>query len=264
MNGVSDREAIEQLRTELDRQSTDLIFLPETESTMDIDVAPGIQKAVVLTDHQTKGRGRYERDWHDTPGKSILATFVRVRQRAGLPSKGSLLLSHCFVLAVKSALGSADVKIKWPNDLMLHGRKLGGVLLTETPLGDDHVVLRFGVGVNLVASGTSDQSASLDEVTADPNRNDLIMTINRMLDFFLGDVSRLDDEAVRTHYEALWREASWLVGKQIRITAAGSDPIEGTVRVSPYGGHLQLSLSKGGIMELKEYGHTAHIEVLNS
>lgn len=263
MGDVSGAGAIEALRAELERQSAALIFLPETGSTMDVRIEDDVTKAVVLTDHQTNGRGRYDRDWIDTPGASILATYARSLSSAVMPRSGSLLLSHLFVLAVHDALGSKAVKIKWPNDLILNGRKLGGVLLTEDEGAEGRRVVRFGVGINLIARGTQ-AAASLDEVLEEPDRNRLVASINSRLDLALADLGRMQTPEVYRHYADSWDDAAWLLGKRIRVTAAQASDLEGIVTDSPLGGHLQLSLSNGGIMELKDYGHTAHIEVLDS
>jgi BirA family biotin operon repressor/biotin-[acetyl-CoA-carboxylase] ligase len=90
--------------------------------------------SAVLADHQSAGRGRLARRWEAPPGTSLLASFVVA------PSP---LLSLAAGVAAAHACGS-EVRLKWPNDLLLEGRKLGGILV-EVHAGKAVV----GIGVNL-------------------------------------------------------------------------------------------------------------------
>jgi len=90
--------------------------------------------SVVVADHQTAGRGRLARSWQAPPGTALLASFV-------LPP--SPLLSLAVGVAAARACRPA-VRLKWPNDLLLEGRKLGGILV-EVHAGKAIV----GVGINL-------------------------------------------------------------------------------------------------------------------
>lgn len=100
----------------------------------------------VYTDHQTAGRGRHGSQWHDEPGSSLLASYVLWEHP--LPSLTwvlGLLVAAAAAQAMESILPSLpEVKIKYPNDLILHHRKVGGVLI-EVVNG----VAIAGVGINL-------------------------------------------------------------------------------------------------------------------
>ena len=90
--------------------------------------------SVVVADHQTAGRGRLDRRWDAPPGSALLASFVLAPHP---------LLSLAIGVAAAEACGP-DVRLKWPNDLMLRNRKLGGILVEVT--GARAIA---GVGVNL-------------------------------------------------------------------------------------------------------------------
>ena len=75
--------------------------------------------SVVVAEHQTAGRGRLDRRWEAPPGTALLASFV-LEPRA--------LLSLAAGVAAAEACGGR-VRLKWPNDLMLGERKLGGILV---------------------------------------------------------------------------------------------------------------------------------------
>lgn len=90
--------------------------------------------SIVIADHQTHGRGRMERRWEAPEGTALLVSFVL---------EPNPLLSLAAGVAAAEACGH-DVRLKWPNDLLLNGRKLGGILVENTP----HKAI-CGIGINL-------------------------------------------------------------------------------------------------------------------
>jgi BirA family biotin operon repressor/biotin-[acetyl-CoA-carboxylase] ligase len=101
----------------------------------------------VVADTQTAGRGRRGRRWHDTPGESLLASIV---VRPELPPAQLPQLSLTAAVAVAEAI--ADLtglapRLKWPNDVVIRGRKLAGILLESRSVTTTVVVI--GVGINL-------------------------------------------------------------------------------------------------------------------
>jgi BirA family transcriptional regulator, biotin operon repressor / biotin---[acetyl-CoA-carboxylase] ligase len=104
-------------------------------------------RTVVVADTQTAGRGRQGRRWHDEPGDSLLMSIV-VRPRLRVPDLAKL--SPTTAVAVAEAVGAVaglDARVKWPNDVLVGGRKLAGILLESRILCDPVVVV--GIGVNL-------------------------------------------------------------------------------------------------------------------
>jgi BirA family biotin operon repressor/biotin-[acetyl-CoA-carboxylase] ligase len=138
-------------------------FLNQVSSTNDIAIdwaaggAPDL--SLVWADEQTQGRGRGNRRWFSPPG-AALAFSVVFRPR-GLEDHSLSLFSGLGALAVCDALASADLcaEIKWPNDVLLNGRKLCGVLAEAVWLGEklESVILGIGVNVTSAAVPTPDQ-----------------------------------------------------------------------------------------------------------
>ncbi|MEA2655620.1 MAG: BirA family transcriptional regulator, partial [Chloroflexota bacterium] len=93
--------------------------------------------SVVIADHQTAGRGRLEHRWEAPPGTALLVSFV-------LEPNPLLSLAAGVASAEACAQG---VRLKWPNDLLLGGRKVGGILVEATP---QKAVC--GIGINLTAA----------------------------------------------------------------------------------------------------------------
>jgi BirA family biotin operon repressor/biotin-[acetyl-CoA-carboxylase] ligase len=106
----------------------------------------------IMTRRQTAGRGRRGRNWAMPPGN--FAATLALRQQ-GSPADVSLL-SFVAALALHEALGAvcgpgARLSIKWPNDVLLNGGKVAGILLESAGQGAEVSVLAVGIGVNLAA-----------------------------------------------------------------------------------------------------------------
>ena len=104
-------------------------------------------RTVVVADTQTAGRGRRGRRWFDEPRASLLASIV-VRPRLAVRDLPKLSLAAG--VAVADAVGAITglaVRLKWPNDLMVDGRKIAGILL-ESRIATEALVV-VGIGVNL-------------------------------------------------------------------------------------------------------------------
>ena len=124
-----------------------VIYLPEEGST-NLWAKHNLDKfgpiGAVYTTHQTAGRGRLGRDWLDAPHKGLYYTAViktDLVQPATLPLFASLAV--CDALRERYHI---DCQIKWPNDLLLSGKKIVGILCEVGPDGHSIVV---GIGINL-------------------------------------------------------------------------------------------------------------------
>jgi BirA family transcriptional regulator, biotin operon repressor / biotin---[acetyl-CoA-carboxylase] ligase len=115
---------------------------PSTQRLLEEDDPEG---TTVVTEHQTRGRGRLGRIWEDTPGRSILMS-VLLRPRPPMPlwPELSLVAGEAVARALRSETG-IDASLRHPNDVVVAGRKLVGVLPEARP---GRVVLGIGVNVN--------------------------------------------------------------------------------------------------------------------
>lgn len=138
--------------------------------------------AVAVTEHQTSGRGREGRPWEDVPGRSLLLSLL-LRPPSGTPTHQLALVAGLAVAeAVEEQRDAAG--IKWPNDVLLEGRKVAGILL-EAAQG----AVVCGIGVNVaqdetqLPSGTRVPAGSLLVVTGRaPDRAELLVTLLEILE----------------------------------------------------------------------------------
>ena len=117
---------------------------PECESTQLLLGPDDPEGAIATTDHQTAGRGRLGRQWVEAPATSVLVSvLLRPPSKQRAPEL-SLVAALATALAVEDATDLA-AQIKWPNDVMLDRRKVGGIL---AELKGEVVVLGIGLNVN--------------------------------------------------------------------------------------------------------------------
>ena len=124
-----------------------------TDSTNE-DVWESLQDEIdegflVITDQQKKGRGRCGNNWLSEPGASLTFSFLIKPQ---LPMERIGLLSLIIGVAVAegiSQFSQLDCKLKWPNDIILNGKKVGGILAESKQIeGETYVVMGVGINVN--------------------------------------------------------------------------------------------------------------------
>lgn len=122
------------------------------ESARDWAACGAPEGALVGTDDQTAGRGRLGRTWHAEPGQNVTASLVL---RPPLPNERVGLIALATGLAVADALsdlGAARCTLKWPNDVLLGGRKVCGILVerrVEAAQKRTRAPLIVGIGLNV-------------------------------------------------------------------------------------------------------------------
>lgn len=131
-----------------------LLFLEKTGSTNDVLKLRAEKGApegfTVVAESQTRGRGRHGRPWLSLPGKGV---YMSVLLRSHWLATDGVFLNICASVAVARALEHwrpKQVRLKWPNDVMLNGRKIAGVLVEPRI---KRAVIEFavvGIGVNVL------------------------------------------------------------------------------------------------------------------
>jgi BirA family biotin operon repressor/biotin-[acetyl-CoA-carboxylase] ligase len=117
---------------------------------------------VVIADRQTAGRGKPGSRWHSPPGNlyfsAVVKPFKNPRELAPITLLGALAARA--VIERKTRL---PVVIKWPNDLLVRGRKVGGILTERLPSG--HLIIGIGLNVNSIPPEVKQTATSLRRLT---------------------------------------------------------------------------------------------------
>ena len=197
-----------------------------------------VDGTVIVADHQSQGRGRFDRSWVSEPGKDILCSVV-LRPRVSLAGE-LLMLAALAVVDVAKSFG-IDAGIKWPNDVQVAGKKLSGVIAesvsgpvahepeqSNDPGPDheppdqnvtEHVVAVIGIGLNVNFNltgyeGTMPDPTSISaELGGQANR---VLVLKRLLRSLDGHYSELS--AGDTIVPA-WRAKLTTLGKMVTITS---------------------------------------------
>ena len=179
--------------------------------------------SIVVANHQSAGRGRLDRSWGAPAGTALLASFV-LRPHP-------LMSLAAGVAAAEACRG--NMKLKWPNDLMLDDRKAGGILVEMS--GAKAVV---GIGINLTW-------APAGAARVDRGRDDLLEALTSGL--------RRWSEAPPPEVIQRWRELSATIGRRVRVELAGR-VIEGTAGDIADDGSLIVDgepISAGDVIHLR-------------
>jgi BirA family biotin operon repressor/biotin-[acetyl-CoA-carboxylase] ligase len=148
-------DALTRVRPRLGRLATAFHFYPTIGSTNDHALLLATEGAVVVADSQTAGRGRRGHSWFSPPGSGLYVSVVLTPRRAeGDAQRATSLVTIMAGVALAEGIGQAtglEVVLKWPNDLFVGQRKLGGILAESSGSTAIDVVV-VGYGINVAAT----------------------------------------------------------------------------------------------------------------
>lgn len=165
---INTREIVPRLRTleslaVIPRvASTNLVARRVMNECVENDLS--LPHAMIVAGEQFAGRGRNERSWSSPAGKGIYATTLISRPLSELPLI-PLEMANIVASYLRETF-SIDARIKWPNDILVDGRKIAGILI-EARVQEDRVLLLIGTGINVepVKDDTRPNAVAITEVS---------------------------------------------------------------------------------------------------
>jgi BirA family biotin operon repressor/biotin-[acetyl-CoA-carboxylase] ligase len=205
---------------------------------------------IVAAGHQTEGRGRLGRSWDDEPGRALMFSLVL---RPDLPARLGGLVSLLAGTAMARACEELDgrrAECKWPNDVLVDGRKAGGILAESRLLGErlEHVAL--GIGVNL----GSPPPAFPDAGAVDAGDEALLTAFVLAFSSAYRPAEAGFPRAVVTGY----RERCATLGRRVRARTTAGAVVEGEAVDLDEGGGLIVRTAAGP--EVVRFGAVEHLE----
>ena len=235
-------------------QGYGLHVLQEVDSTLNeaARIMPTVQGPVwIMAHHQTAARGRRGRAWANPTGN--LAATLLMRSE-GEPQQ-SALRSFVAALAVFDACVSvtgraAGLSLKWPNDVLLNGGKLAGILLESTGQGRDVFHLSIGIGVNLSEAPGAD---TIEPGAVRPvsllSETGTYVTPEDFLSELAAAYAQYETQFTTYGFEPIriaWLSRAARLGEVMTARAANSETV-GTFETVDAGGNLVLDTAKGRV-----------------
>jgi BirA family transcriptional regulator, biotin operon repressor / biotin---[acetyl-CoA-carboxylase] ligase len=223
-----------------------LLYLTSTGSTMDDarrEAESGAPDGtVVLAEEQTKGRGRFDRAWVSPAGQNLYLTILMRPPHDRLRSL-SIVAPLAVALAVEDMTGPQP-RIKWPNDVLIGGRKLSGILIESESSGETLECALVGVGINV--NFDINQSSEI-AASATSLKRELGRAISRedLVASFLNRFEQLYDDAPKG--DAVfdqWRSRLETLGREVRVTFR-DQVYEGLAEDVDWDGNLILAQPDG-------------------
>ena len=254
--------------------------LASTTSTNDLALKAaqkGARNGVWIADKQLAGRGRGAHSWHSTEADGLYMTALIAPR---IPMQNALTLSLRVAIAVQSAISAVtgfqrpdQIDIRWPNDLLLNGRKCGGILIdtaSNPATATAPATLRYavvGIGINVNHTGFPHEldaiATSLRRELPDPSlplrREPLAAAILLALDAEVRALATGTPQPATCNCADPAACSTWVQGKRVRVeardgiagytgTTAGLNP-SGFLLVAGDDGQIHTVLS-GGLREL--------------
>jgi len=194
---------------------------------------------VVLADEQAEGRGRSGRSWFSPSGLGVWASII---VRPELDAKRLAGLGIATAVAIADALGrefGIDARVKWPNDILGGGRKLGGILVEAGQVAGDRIESAVvGIGIN-VAIGRDEfpeelRTAATSLATLAGRPIGRLPVLRAALSAFEGVYERYAAEGAAS-VRGRWREISTTLGRVIEVETAGRSIVGTVTDLSPEG-----------------------------
>ena len=216
--------------------------------------------AVVLAEEQTAGRGRAGRAWHSQRGTGIYATLLLRPRLAPVEAPLLTMMAGISAHTAMQAVAQLSVDLKWPNDLMSRGKKVGGIL---TEMYAEPAQVRFvivGIGINVNQENFPPELGAIAtslrlETGRTQSRLELLV---RLLREFENDYNRFLTDGAQSVIARFAALSSYVSGKRVRVTngkesftgVTGGLSREGLLQVLRDGGQMTTVMA-GDVAELK-------------
>ncbi len=247
-NSLSPASITNNLKTHFVGQR--VVYYPTVTSTMDVARQKAQQGAVegtiVITGEQTAGRGRVKRAWFSPKG-SLALSIILYPSTLYLPFL--IMLASLAVVHSIEAITGLKSQIKWPNDVLVNGKKVCGILIENEVRGNivGYAIIGIGINVNLKLSDFPEIPPTATSLSDELGREVLLLDVLQQL---LVEVEGLylTLQTGGSIYEE-WRNSLVTLGKEIQVKW-GETVYEGIAESAARDGSLMLRRSDGSLARI--------------
>jgi len=228
-----------------------IINLPETGSTNDIAkeyAVIGEENLVIVADRQTGGRGRNGRSWESQEGNLFCSILLKPKCRPEIFSLFSFVCALAVTGALEALTGNSELTLKWPNDVLLNGKKVCGILLESAIRGNETEYLIIGIGVNLLhypEETLYPVTSIFAETDKEISRDDLLDEIVKQFEVYQSEFLGCGFAGIRNQ----WLQYAHNIDHTIGVNLA-DESTHGIFRGIDENGNLLLEISDGSISKI--------------
>ncbi|NOT36483.1 MAG: biotin--[acetyl-CoA-carboxylase] ligase [Saprospiraceae bacterium] len=192
----------------------------------------------VISDFQTEGKGQYGRSWQSESGKNILSSFI-FNTKDKFSSIDHFVLNVIGSIAVYETLSnfipSEEIKIKWPNDILIHSKKIAGILIQNIFRGHELIWTVIGIGINVNQNHFENEHKATSLFQLLSKESDRIDLLQILHDQLMIQFEKLIQGKVPLLYE-LYNEKLFGLHQICNLQKANDEIIQGKIRsVDKYG-----------------------------
>jgi len=204
---------------------------------MDLSYANEPEGTIVLAEEQTAGRGRAGRSWHSERASGIYVTLLLRPRMSPVQAPLLTMMAGLSAHAAIQAQTGLHPDVKWPNDLMLNGKKVGGIL---TEMHAEPTLVRFvivGIGINVNQEKfPAELSGVATSLRAESGKSQSrLELLARLLREFEADYNRFLRNGAAAVIERFAQVSSYARGKKVRVTNGNESYVGVTVGLRPEG-----------------------------
>ena len=228
----------------------EILYFTEIDSTnlkaKGLAASGAPEGTIVISERQTKGRGRKTRGWFSPPRDGIYLSLILRPNIAPRSAPSMTLLTAVAIAETLLAVPGLEIAIKWPNDILARGRKLAGILTEMSTIGEriDYAVVGLGLNVNTsrFPDEIEDRATSiLIETGQRVRRVTLAKEYLKWHEEYYDVFQRIGFEPIRKR----WKELTNMMGQQVTVETIGRE-YTGKVQDIDDGGALILRDETGG------------------
>jgi BirA family biotin operon repressor/biotin-[acetyl-CoA-carboxylase] ligase len=224
-----------------------LHLLPRVASTNTTTLTLAAEGAphgtVVVAEEQTAGRGRLGRAWHSPAGENLYCSILLRREFTATWLSWAPLVTGLAVLKTVHAIAGLQPSLKWPNDVFIGSRKVGGVLCESAGLGTSDPVLVVGIGLNVNIGRErfpTELRPAATSLAAEAGRRfdrvELLVALLHELEARYAAISTGIPASLREEYGV---HCSTL-GRRVRVSLSQGEVVEGQAEAITEDGALQV------------------------
>ncbi|PID76297.1 MAG: biotin--[acetyl-CoA-carboxylase] ligase [Deltaproteobacteria bacterium] len=235
-----------------------IIRLKEVDSTNNYALnlvkknLPGLPD-IITAENQDAGKGRLGKNWQSAPGKGLYCSIILQPRLAPADlAKSTLAAGLAVAAALEQEIKELHISLKWPNDLICKGKKMGGILLeTAFPAGGGSPYIIAGIGINInnqqkdFNKQIKDTATSLYLVTGRHfETENLLLPIYHQVREYITRLEQNDFAGLKHE----WQQRDFLFGRNVKMVAVNKQVISGKA----------AGIDENGVLLVRDQGGRIH------